>query len=129
SSANAASSVPQTHLQDKHAVAVAVEPVSLADRFFVGPQQEFPATESRDQHEQSGLREMKVRQKPVHHGKLVRRMNEDIRAAFTFLEWHSAASASFEDAGGGRSHCEDLLRRIDRRSDLSGKTIPLRMHP
>jgi len=70
------------HLQDQHAIAIAVEPVAFADRFPVGPKQKLASDKCTYEHEQSRTRQMKIRQEQINNLESEWRINEDVRQTF-----------------------------------------------
>src|SRR5258708_32797481 len=69
------------HLFNKHAVSVRIKAVALGNRMFVSAEHVFFSAESADQHEQRGLRQMKVGQHRFDYFELEARINEKISHA------------------------------------------------
>src|SRR5262249_938719 len=64
-----------------HAIPVRKKPVSLRDRMLVGAENVLPPGECRNQHQQSGLRQMEIRQQSPNHAELKSRIDKDARLA------------------------------------------------
>src|SRR5690606_15981501 len=61
-----------------------------------------------DQHEQGGFGKMEVREKTIHHSRLIRRINKKSRAAACRLQRAiDRLSGTFEDAKRGGAHREN----------------------
>jgi len=56
---------------DEHGIPIAVETISLPNRFLIGGKYPFPPSERRDQDEQGRGREVKIRDHSVNHAKPV----------------------------------------------------------
>src|SRR5207249_3883407 len=66
------------HLNDQHAIAVAVEAVAFANCLPVGPKQKLAAGKCTYEHEQSRSRQMKIRKKQIEMLKSVWWIDEEI---------------------------------------------------
>src|SRR5579864_4626342 len=86
----------------KHAVAIGVEPVFLLDRMPVGFHDWFFSPKRAHQHEECGLRQMKICQQRRHYAEFEAGMNKYV----------GLAAASLHSASGLTRH---ILQRAHRR--------------
>src|ERR1039458_2649422 len=83
--------IPRRHLWSpdfllhEHAIAVEIKSIARRNRVLVSLQNEFLASQGADQHEQSGLREMEVRQKRIDDAKAVPGINKRGRLASSWV--------------------------------------------
>ncbi len=91
---------------DEHRVTVAEEAVALAHRVRIGREHALAARESRDQHQQRGLRQVEVRQQRIDHAEAESRQDEDVG-----LPGHGGQRAGsrcgFQCADHGGAHGDD----------------------
>src|SRR5882762_2705616 len=95
-------------LLQKHAVSVRIETVFLRDRVPVGAKHILLATKRTYQHEQGGLRQMKIREHAPHHSEFESRIDEDIRLS---RYWRNLPAALlgriFKRPNGGGAYGDD----------------------
>src|SRR5205814_6077334 len=99
--------------QDQHAIAVAVKAITLADRFSIGFEQEFPAGERAYQHEQSRARQMKIGKQKIDMSKLVGLVDKKIGRAGLRRQFSIFAPRGLQHPHGRRPDGNDPLRVVD----------------
>ena len=67
--------VEEEELQNQHAIAIAVEPITFTNRLPVRPKQKFAACKRADQHQQSRARQVKICQQTIDRSETVRWVN------------------------------------------------------
>ena len=116
-------------LFEEHRVAVTEEAVALFDRMTVGGAHLVQPGESRHQHEQRRLGQVKIREEGVDYLKRIRGKDEDVRFAGTREEFtFSVSGAGFEDSDHCRPDCDGLPARLDRAGDFRPEFVVFTVH-
>src|SRR5207244_12173608 len=70
---------PLSCLLQEHAISIAIEPVFLLDGVAVGIENGVHPSKRADQHQEAGLRQVKIGQQGSNHSELVSGVDKDVR--------------------------------------------------
>ena len=120
-------------LDHKHAVTVAVKAVALSNCVRVGAECEVAACQGAHQHEQCGLRKVKVGEQPPNHAKFESGIYKQARFSSPRLDSSAAlVPHMFEGADAGGAYANDAPALLERpiQSDCGGlgNLIPFGFH-
>ena len=101
-----------TKSNHQHTVSVTEKPITFLDRFRIGAEHRFPASESTNQHQQSRFWEMKIRKQSSYPAEGKWRMNKN---APSKPEWGATGPCrlTLQNACRRGAHCEDACSGID----------------
>ncbi len=122
---------PGLRSKNQHRVAVAVEAVTLANRFPVGSPQQVAACQGTDQHEQAGARQVEIGNQGIESAKLVSRPDKELSLAGIGLQARFA-SRGFERASRSRADRHNPSARLAPRPEFQSRLRrqfgPFRVH-
>src|SRR5438552_8203286 len=105
---------------DRHRIAIAVEPIPLLNGFPVRPHHVLIARERAHQHEQRRARQVEVREQPVHRTERVRGMNEQPGLPGAWADLATLAGERLERAHDGRPDRPDPTSCLPSLIDYAG---------
>ena len=107
----------KTRLVNQHGIAKTEESVPFPYRLLIGMQNIFPRRKGGHQHNECRLRQMKVRNKPVHDFKTIARIDKNIRPCTSRMENAVLIGIRFNCPAGGCSRADNsstgFLRAVD----------------